>query len=138
MTLPSDYPGLIEGGIAIDLSNRELTSADLRSLSIHKYPRSNLIIVDLSSNQLTELPPEIGQLTSVQFLYLRDNQLKILPPEIGQLSRLETLVLQGNQLTELPPEIGRLQNLKELYLQGNPIQSIPPEITQKPGLAIYR
>ncbi len=34
-------------------------------------------------NQLTALPPEIGQLTNLQTLYLGDNQLTTLPPEIG-------------------------------------------------------
>jgi Leucine-rich repeat (LRR) protein len=34
-----------------------------------------------------------------------------LSPEIGQLTSLDTLRLEGNQLTELPPEIGELTNL---------------------------
>jgi Leucine-rich repeat (LRR) protein len=33
------------------------------------------------------LPPEIGQLTALQYLGLDGNQLIALPPEIGQLSQ---------------------------------------------------
>ena len=45
----------------------------------------------LSGNQLTTLPPEIGQLTALTRLNLFDNQLTTLPPEIGQLTALTEL-----------------------------------------------
>jgi Leucine-rich repeat (LRR) protein len=60
--------------------------------------------LDLSDNQLSELPPEIGQLTKLTQLDLSGNQLSELPPEIVQLTKLTTLDLSGNQLGELPPE----------------------------------
>jgi Leucine-rich repeat (LRR) protein len=43
----------------------------------------------LDGNRLRSLPPEIGQLTNLQLLYLRSNQ----PSEIGQLSRHSSLDL---------------------------------------------
>ena len=63
-------------------------------------------------NQLSALPPEIGQLTALQYLYLGGNQLSALPPEIGQLTALQSLDLRGNQLSALPPEIGQLTALQ--------------------------
>ena len=44
------------------------------------------------------------------------NQLTSLPAEIGQLTSLTELGLQGNQLTSLPAEIGQLTSLTELGL----------------------
>ncbi|WP_228041486.1 leucine-rich repeat domain-containing protein, partial [Planktothrix mougeotii] len=79
-------------------------------------------------NSLTELPPEIGQLHSLQTLDLRDNSLTELPPEIGQLHSLQTLNLMGNSLTELPPEIGQLHSLQTLNLWNNSLTELPPEI----------
>jgi len=75
-------------------------------------------ICDLSSRDLTVLPPEITQLTSLQELKLNGNQLTTLPPEVGQLASLQTLWLDRNQLTTLPPEIGRLASLQTLQLNG--------------------
>lgn len=68
MNLPANYPGLIEGGMIIDFRRQGLTSADLRSLAIHKYPQSDLVTVDLSYNELTELPPEIGRLKNLRWV----------------------------------------------------------------------
>jgi leucine-rich repeat protein SHOC2 len=47
--------------------------------------------LDLSKKGLTQLPPEIGQLTNLIWLKLWDNQLTQLPPEIGQLTNLTEL-----------------------------------------------
>ena len=55
----------------------------------------------LDNRQLTELPPEIGQLTKLQELGLSKNQLTALPPEIGQLAQLRKLDLSVNQLSSL-------------------------------------
>jgi Leucine-rich repeat (LRR) protein len=67
--------------------------------------------LDLSNKQLTELPPEITQLTELQHLDLRGNQLKALPLDIGPLTALRHLNLRANEITTLPPEIEQLTAL---------------------------
>ena len=70
--------------------------------------------LDLHIMQLTNLPPEIGNLSNLRTLNLHENQLSSLPPEIGKLSNLESLYLGKNQLSSLPSEIGKLSNLQDL------------------------
>ncbi|MBD2204498.1 leucine-rich repeat domain-containing protein [Calothrix sp. FACHB-1219] len=98
--------------------------------------------LDLSGNNLTALPPEIGKLTQLKKLilgkyrYNKDgdivdtirNKLSYLPAEIGLLNQLEELQVVGNRLTSLPPEIGKLVNLQSLNLSFNKLSSLPPEI----------
>ena len=81
----------------------------------------------LSNNQLTNVPAEIGQLTSLEVLYLRDNKLTSVPAEIGQLTSLVELDLDGNRLTSVPAEIGQLTSLKVLELGHNQLTSVPAD-----------
>jgi Leucine-rich repeat (LRR) protein len=86
----------------------------------------------LDSNQLIgDIPPELGSLTSLRGLYLSENQLLgTMPPELGSLAYLQYLYLDSNQLTgDIPPELGSLTNLRGLYLSGNQLLGkIPPEV----------
>ena len=63
---------------------------------IKKAAKTNAITLDLSDMGLTQVPKEIGQLASLQELYLYTNQLTQVPKEIGQLASLETLWLNDN------------------------------------------
>ena len=129
---------------------------------IENAAREGATSLDLSGKQLSQLPPEIGQLTNLQSLNLSDNQLsesllirekelfdrieqatweeilyddwKQLPPEIGQLLNLQSLNLSSNQLSELPPEIGQLAKLQSLDFSFNHLSELPSEIGQLANL----
>ena len=56
-------------------------------------------------------------------LRLRHDQLTALPPEIGQLTKLRRMWLDADQLTALPREVADLlSGGLELSLAGNPFQ----------------
>ncbi|XXQ34123.1 F-box domain-containing protein [Plasmodiophora brassicae] len=114
----------------LDLSHNELTSipAEIGQLTSLKE-------LNLAGNYLRSIPAEIGQLTSLKTLYLLYNHdLRSIPPEIGQLTSLETLSLAVNRLQSIPAEIGQLTSLKDLDLRDNELRSIPAEIGQLTSL----
>ena len=90
--------------------------------------------LSLYSNGLSGgIPPELGQLTNLQELWLGDNELSgEIPPELGGLVDLHWLELEDNQLSgEIPPELGALTNLQWLDLARNRLSgTIPPELGQ--------
>jgi Leucine-rich repeat (LRR) protein len=59
----------------------------------------------LHDNEISNLPPSIGNLTNLVYLNLRNNQLIVLPNEIGKLSSLDWLSLDCNHLIRLPDNI---------------------------------
>ena len=89
--------------------------------------------LDLKDNQLTgKIPPELGNLVSLELLELGVNQLSgKIPPELGNLANLTVLFLTFNQLTgEIPPELGNLANLESLDLSGNQLRGCVPSSLQ--------
>jgi Leucine-rich repeat (LRR) protein/glucose/arabinose dehydrogenase len=86
----------------------------------------------LNRNQLSgEIPPELGYLTNLNWLYLQDNTLSgKIPAELGNLTNLKELWLENNRLGgEIPPELGSLANLTELRLHRNQLSGkLPPEL----------
>ncbi|MGB7087011.1 MAG: COR domain-containing protein [Phormidesmis sp.] len=102
--------------------------------------------LDLSGQDLTELPPEIGKLTQLETLILGKrkkrwsefvgNRLKTLPAEIGQLTNLKTLLIEGNQLERLPAEIGLLQKLRILMAGKNRLAELPKTFEQLSELRV--
>ena len=115
------------------------TELDLSGLGLEILPPeigqvSSLQSLDLTRNQLATLPDSIGQLSSLQRLYVFDNQLAVLPDSIGQLSSLRSLELFANKLATLPDSIGQLSNLQTLYLGGNRLATLPDSIGQLSSL----
>ncbi|HIF9171886.1 TPA: leucine-rich repeat domain-containing protein [Photobacterium damselae] len=100
------------------------------ALGINVLPKSfksliRLTTLDLSSNELIELPVEIGNLTNLTVLDLNDNELIELPVEIGNLTNLIKLNLDDNILIGLPVEISKLTNLKVLFLDNQNFMNVP-------------
>ncbi|GCA74672.1 internalin-A [Microcystis aeruginosa NIES-2520] len=90
--------------------------------------------LDLSIKNLTEIPPEIPQLTSLQYLYLRNNQIREIPEALAQLTSLQDLDLSINQIREIPEALAQLTSLQELNLRNNQIREIPEALAQLTSL----
>ncbi|MCB2197308.1 MAG: leucine-rich repeat domain-containing protein, partial [Bacteroidetes bacterium] len=78
------------------------------------------------------IPPELGNLTSLTYLVLwyNYNLSGTIPSELGNLSSLQFLILDGNQLSgTIPSSLGNLTSLVYLWLDQNQLTgSIPAEL----------
>ncbi len=81
--------------------------------------------LDLSGQELTELPVEIGKLQQLESLILGK---KVEGYEEVKGRYLEKV--SGNNLKTLPLELLGLPNLRKLDISGNPLESIPDVVTQ--------
>ncbi|XP_028407625.1 E3 ubiquitin-protein ligase LRSAM1-like [Dendronephthya gigantea] len=86
---------------------------------------SQLRVLDLHKNLLSELPDEIRFLTSLQVLNLSHNCLKSIPKGIECLQSLQTFDLQENKLKVLPDEIGKMKSLRTLNISHNKVTNLP-------------
>jgi hypothetical protein len=89
-------------------------------------------IILLYNNLVGSIPPELGNLTGLDNLYLKNNQLSgTIPVELGNLNSLKNLYLNANQFSgTIPAELGNLTQLKILYLNDNYLDGpIPTSLT---------
>ena len=91
----------------------------------------------LTGNRLSgPLPPEIGNLATLQHLALNSNELSgWIPAELGNLASLRDLHLDGNYLYgPIPPELANLRSLDAISLAGNDLAGcIPPALRAAPS-----
>ena len=82
--------------------------------------------LDLGYNQLTLLPPELGNLVNLRELWANDNpNLSQVPVRLSELRKLEVLDLRNTGLSKIPREYAELQSnpLVEMNLTGCPLSS---------------
>merc|ERR1712096_324430 len=92
---------------------------NLRNLDLSNNLK-HLAIVDLSSNRLTSVPGEVGQLEATE-LVLNCNQISHLATEISKCPRLKTLRMEENclALDSIPKALLAESGVSLLALEGN-------------------
>lgn len=116
-SLPDSMAGL--GVRYLSVRENKLQKADVL---VHML---RLVYVDLSNNQLLQLPRDIGRLVELQVLNISGNKLKELPQSIGSLAKLQELNCSSNRLRELPVSMGQLHNLRNLDISFNLLHLFP-------------
>lgn len=119
----TQFPAIQPNETHIRLDYNEITSIPP---SIGQFRQ--LQILRVRNNKIDSLPKEIGELKVLSQLMLTGNLIKSLPGEIGNMVALTQLRIENNQLTELPKEIGNLSNLTHLFLDNNKLSYLPTEI----------
>lgn len=102
------------GIYALDLSNNELTNLP-KEICLF----SNLEALALEKNDLGFLPTQIGYLSKLKIFNVSNNHLQAIPDSMSALGELEGLILNANELTEIPTCLLSLGSLKTLGLYYN-------------------
>lgn len=93
----------------------------------------SLEVLDLSNNQLTNLPKEITQLIHLKILFASNNLFEKLPEVIGECTNLEMVGFKANKIKEVP-ENSLPKKLRWLILTDNKIEKLPDSLGNKPYL----
>ncbi|GAA5882490.1 hypothetical protein JCM3774_006130 [Rhodotorula dairenensis] len=137
--LPSNTTHLILAQCQTPLQIAPLLTSSMPSLA------QTLVVLDIGSCGLTEIPSAIGACCFLEELDIHGNPLatgvlptflgtlpalnvlladecniRSLPDSLAQLTRLHTLTLRNNHLRTLPAWISRLTALEQLLIDGNP------------------
>ncbi len=68
--------------------------------------RLSVTALDLSRNQLTDLPSQISTLSLLESVILDSNQLEILPPILYDCPSLREIVAKDNKITGMGTCVG--------------------------------
>lgn len=113
----------------LNLSNNEIKEIPIE-LSMLKYLKN----LDISNNKITQLYSKTFDLRNLTSLNLNNNKIRTLPKQIGNLPKLNTLLIAGNLLDKLPDEIENLTNLKALNISKNKFVNFPNSILKLSGI----
>jgi hypothetical protein len=159
LTLKQFHSQLAEGTLA---GARHIRISD----ALTEFPQAlyaladSLEILDLSGNQLSQLPADLPRFKKLRILFASNNPFTELPAVLGQMPELEMvgfkacqiahvpgqslpprlrwLILTDNRLKALPESIGQCARLQKLMLSCNQLQQLPESLVQCQRLELLR
>ncbi|CAM9354279.1 unnamed protein product, partial [Discosporangium mesarthrocarpum] len=100
--------------------------------------KRELLVLNISFNNIEYLPPELGDLDLLKELDVSCNKLEALPPETGKCKRLRKLKANGNYITMVPEQLGDCLLLEEITLSENKLQEVPVCLAGLTALRVLR
>jgi len=154
-TLEQLRSGELSGARRLTLSEN-LISFPLEILSL----KDSLEVLDLSGNQLSELPDALAECRKLRIIFCSENNFTRLPEVLGSCpaltmvgfkanrirevpaaalpANLRWLVLTDNQIEMLPDALGHCHQLQKLMLAGNRLESLPSTLANCQRLELVR
>ncbi|MGL6051515.1 MAG: leucine-rich repeat-containing protein kinase family protein, partial [Aeromonas salmonicida] len=122
--------------------------------------KETLEVLDLTGNQLSELPDELAEFSKLRIIFCSENNFTELPEVLGlcpaltmvgfkanQISTvpaaslpvgLRWLILTDNAIAQLPDELGQCSRLQKLMLAGNRLTALPETLANCHRLELLR
>ncbi|XP_078694333.1 uncharacterized protein LOC144923569 [Branchiostoma floridae x Branchiostoma belcheri] len=131
-TLPQDMTRVSETMQTIDLSNNEIGEVPEALLLM-----PNLIALYLGSNKIKELPTglDFNKLSpNLHDIDLSNNEIHDVPLDLWFLPSLRKLILRQNKISKISKNIERCKNLAFLDVSANMLEEIQSYVLGLPGL----
>lgn len=134
--------------------------------NLKEFPRElfeledTLELLDLSNNQLSELPTDFGRFKKLKIAFFSDNLFTELPKVLGDCpnltmigfksnlienvseeslpKQLQWLILTNNKIKKLPNSIGNCEKMQKVALAGNKIKELPSSMANCKNLELLR
>lgn len=129
---PEEILTLAETLEVLDLSDNDLTELPD---SIAKL--KNLKIVFFARNNFTEFPEILSEFPVLSMVGFKSNQIRTVP-ENAFPPMLKWLILTDNKITKLPKSIGKCHLLQKCGLAGNLLKELPSEMANCLNLELLR
>lgn len=114
----------------LSLAYLDLTEITSEQATRVRAGAPNITELDLRSNNLTDLPDELGDLKALRVIKLDYNKLEHLPAMLTKLPRLTNLQMGGNLLSTVDASVAELRALTDLDLSGNRLITVDPAIAR--------
>ncbi|ERL85345.1 leucine-rich repeat-containing protein 40 [Dendroctonus ponderosae] len=120
--------------VGLQMLSEFLTELNLSANQLKEVPEelaklAKLKLLDLSSNSLNSLPIAMESMVNLRELVLLNNRFNKIPDCVFGMVGLEILMLNDNGLTEINIEgLQKLSRLATLNLSNNSISFVPPEL----------
>jgi hypothetical protein len=92
-----------------------------------------LEVLNISGNQLRDLPHQITKLHKLQVLFASDNHFTVLPEVLGDCPELQVLGFKANRIAQVPAA-ALPPTLRWLILTDNALEDLPDSLGQRPAL----
>lgn len=116
-----------------NLKFKKLENLDVSENEIKEIPEKILSTIsinyfDISENKISEIPIKISELKNISTLILSKNKITEVPEDLFTLVKLKHLGLAENKLIYIPKKINKLVNIESIDLSRNRLSDVPPEL----------
>ena len=129
---PTDIFKLADTLEVLDLSNNNLSDLPDEFACLHRLKR-----VFLSFNQFKHIPTVLAKCPALIMVAFKGNQISEFAPN-SLPKNIEWLILTDNNLHELPEDFGNYTQLKKLALAGNNLKKLPISMANCTSLELVR
>jgi hypothetical protein len=129
---PVELFSLVESLEKLDLSGNNISELpdDISQFKLLK-------IIFLSKNKFKEFPKQLANCPSLTMVGFKSNKIQFIP-EDSFPKKLQWLILTDNKISKLPQSIGSCEFLQKCALAGNQISELPEQMKQCKRLELLR